>query len=225
VVVNGRIAGVAEGDLTCPRCGRPAVPDEAEPSGLAEPRRRWRCPIHGDIDPLWRLADNSDAGLSELTGACAVPVLAPWPIPAGWLVSGFAAVGREHGRVRASVVALSGPNPVGGAAEMLLICEEPGIGLGAASAGLPGTDPGDDFAACSPQAQVELGHHELPLWHVDAAGCAAFAGELLGRWLWILLWPDTAGTLLVEPLPLVDLRDPGCQPNLPFGTRSPRLPG
>ena len=177
--------------------------------------------MHGDIDPLWQVDPISDVGLAEITAVAEVPVLVPWPVPAGWLVTGFAAVGESRG----SAVALSGPNPVGGPADMLLICEEPGIGLGAASAGLPGPDPGGEFAACSPQARVELGHHELPLWHVDAAGCAAFAGELLGRWLWVLLWPDTAGTLLVEPLPLVDLRDPGCEPDLPFGPRSPRLPG
>ena len=31
-------------------------------------------------------------------------------------------------------------------------------------------------------------------------GRAVFAGEVKGLWLWVVLWPDTAGTLLVEPL-------------------------
>jgi hypothetical protein len=39
-----------------------------------------------------------------------------------------------------------------------------------------------------------------------------------------VLWPDTAGTLLVEPLALRDLRDPGQDLDLPFGAASPRLP-
>ncbi len=47
----------------------------------------------------------------------------------------------------------------------------------------------------------------------------------MGTWLWILLWPDTAGTLLVEPMRLLDLRDPGHELDLPFGARSPQLPG
>jgi hypothetical protein len=39
-----------------------------------------------------------------------------------------------------------------------------------------------------------------------------------------VLWPDTAGTLLVEPLPLRDLRDYEQEFDLPFGALSPRLP-
>jgi hypothetical protein len=108
---------------------------------------------------------------------------------------------------------------------MLLISEEPGVGLGARFAGLPGPDPGEGFAAGPPHALVQFGHHEFPLWHVDAPDLAAFAGEVLGNWLWVLLWPDTAGVLLVEPLPLRDLRDPGQDMDLPYGAASPRLPG
>ncbi len=39
------------------------------------------------------------------------------------------------------------------------------------------------------------------------------------------MWPDTAGVLLVEPLPVRDLRDPGQELDLPFGAPSPHLPG
>jgi len=92
-------------------------------------------------------------------------------------------------------------------------------------AGLPGPDPGSDFAARAPATTVRFGNHEFPLWHVDAADRAAFAGEMLGNWLWMILWPDTAGVLLVEPLELRDLRDPGQDLDLPFGAPSPRLPG
>jgi hypothetical protein len=60
---------------------------------------------------------------------------------------------------------------------------------------------------------------------VDAPDRAAFAGEMLGNWLWVVLWPDTAGVLLVEPLTLRDLRDPDQDLDLPFGAASPRLPG
>jgi hypothetical protein len=59
---------------------------------------------------------------------------------------------------------------------------------------------------------------------VEAPGRAAFAGEVQGNWLWVLLWPDTAGMLLVEPLTLRDLREPDQDLDLPFGALSPRLP-
>ena len=56
-------------------------------------------------------------------------------------------------------------------------------------------------------------------------GRAAFAGEVAGNWLWLVMWPDTAGMMMVEPLELRDLRDPGQEMDLPFGARSPQLPG
>ena len=64
----------------------------------------------------------------------------------------------------------------------------------------------------------------FPLWPVDTPERATFAGEVEGLWLWLVLWPDTAGALLVEPIKLRDLRDPGQDLDLPFGAVSPRLP-
>jgi hypothetical protein len=154
-----------------------------------------------------------------------VPVWLPWPLPAGWLVSGFTGAGDERSGTRATALALSGPNPLGGLAEMLIVAEEPGVGLGAGLAGLRGPDPGDGFAARQPNAVVEVAHHDAPLWLVESDGKAVFAGEVAGRWLWLVLWPDTAGTLLVEPLPLRDLRDRAQDIDIPFGALSPRLPG
>lgn len=185
----------------------------------------WRCDLHGDVYPLRQVNSLSSVGLAALVRNAAVPVLLPWPLPAGWLVTGFASAGDERSGVRASVVALSGPNPVGGPGELLLVCEELGVGLGAHCAGLVGPDPGHGFASRPAHAQVRLGHHDFPLWHVDAPDRAAFAGEVMASWLWIVLWPDTAGTLLLEPMELRDLRDPGQDLDLPFGARSPRLPG
>ena len=118
-------------------------------------------------------------------------------------------------------MSLSGPNPLGGPADMLIIAEEPGVGLGAGLAGLPGPDPGDGFAAGQPNATVEVGNHDAPLWLVESDGKAVFAGEVAANWLWLVLWPDTAGTLLVEPLPLRDLRDPTQELDVPFGALSP----
>ena len=150
----------------------------SEPSPWAS---GWHCPVHGEVHPLRSPYTPSADGLRGLLRGARVPVWLPWPLPAGWLVTGFA--------------------------------------------GLPGPDPGAVFATGPPHALVRFRHHEFPLWHVDAPDRAAFAGEVLGNWLWVVLWPDTAGMLLVDPLPLRDLRDPGQDLDLPFGAASPQLPG
>lgn len=163
-------------------------------------------------------------GLHALAKHAKVPLWLPWPLPKGWLVSGFTGAGDERTGTRASAVALSGPNPLGGPADLLIIAEEPGVGLGAGLAGLPGPDPGDGFAARAPNATVKVANHDAPLWLVESHGKAVFAGEVAASWLWLVLWPDTAGALLVEPIPLRDLRDTGLDMDLPFGALTRRLP-
>jgi uncharacterized protein DUF6758 len=205
-------------DPVCPRCQgalrEPSAGDSA-----------WQCDLHGAVQPLRMTRTPSPGGLQALLKAAKVPVWLPWPIPLGWLVTGFTGAGDDRSGTRGCVVALSGPNPVGGPGEMLLVSEEPGLGLGAGLAGLTAPDPGEGFATGPPHALVQFGNHEFPLWHVDAPDVAVFAGEVLGTWLWIILWPDTAGMLLVDTLTLRDLRDPMQDLDLPFGAKSPRLPG
>jgi hypothetical protein len=184
----------------------------------------WQCEVHGQVDPLGAAHSPSREGLDGLLRTSGVPAWLPWPLPAGWLVSGFAGAGDERSGLRGCVVAVSGPNPVGGPGDLLLVSEEPGVGLGARLAGLDGPDPGQGFASAQPSAFVRFGNHEFPLWHVDAPGRAVFAGEVMGHWLWTVLWPDTAGLLMLEPITLRDLRDPGQQLDLPFGAPSPHLP-
>jgi hypothetical protein len=162
--------------------------------------------------------------LGGLLGDTRVPFWVPWPLPKGWLVTGFTGAGDERSGTRGSAVAVSGPNPLGGPADLLIVAEEPGVGLGAGLAGLPGPDPGDGFASGQPNATVKVANHEVPLWLVEADRKAVFAGEVAGSWVWLVLWPDTAGTLLIEPLELRDLRDPAQDLDLPFGALSPRLP-
>jgi hypothetical protein len=205
--------------LTCPRCDSVV----REPSIWTS---SYHCEQHGDVHPLRSALSPSQEGLDGVLRGAHVPVWVPWPLPQGWLVTGFAACGDERTGTRGCSVALSGPNPVGeGPAEMMLISEEPGVGLGARFAGLGGTDPGVQFASGPPAGAVEFGNHEFPVWNVETKGRAAFAGEVSGYWLWLVLWPDIAGMLLVEPLPLRDLRDPGQDLDLPFGAPSPQLPG
>ena len=163
-------------------------------------------------------------GLDSLLKNAKVPALLPWPLPQGWLVSGFAGAGDERSGARGFAVALSGPNPLGGPADLVIVAEEPGVGLGAGLAGLPGPDPGDGFATGQSHATVQVDNHDAPLWLVEASDTAVFAGEVAGSWLWVLIWPDSAGVLMLEPLPLRDLRDPEQDLDLPFGALSTRLP-
>jgi len=201
----------------CPRCGQAVHAPTAWSSA-------WRCDLHGEVHPLFPAFRPSREGLDGLLRTAGVPVWLPWPLPAGWLVAGFAGAGDERTGVRACAVALSGPNPLGGPADMLVVAEEPGVGLGAALAGLASVDPGAGFATALPIAVASFGNHDFPLWQVDSPDRAVFAGEIKGYWLWFVLWPDTAGALFIEPIGLRDLRDPGQDLDLPFGAASPRLP-
>jgi hypothetical protein len=155
----------------------------------------------------------------------------PWPLPAGWLVTGVRAVGDERSGVVATVLACSGPNPTPPddrpaehAAELLLVAEQPAVGLGAFLAGLPDIDPGERIAASAPLAKVFANGHPTPLWHVPVAdGRAVYVGEAAGVWLWFLLWPGSAGALLLDDLHLVDAAEPGHVLDPPVGALSPRL--
>jgi hypothetical protein len=184
----------------------------------------WRCDLHGNIDPLRLACKPTPEALAGLVKSAQVPVWVPWPLPHGWLVTGFAGAGDERTGTRAAAVALSGPNPIGGPADLILVAEEPGVGLGAGLAGIPGPDPGDGFATGVPHASVRIGNHEAPLWLVESDGTAAFAGEVGGGWVWMVFWPDSAGVMLVESLPLRDLRDTEQQLDVPFGAMTTRLP-
>jgi hypothetical protein len=201
----------------CPRCRGKALAPTAWSSA-------WRCDQHGEIYPLTPARRPSAEGLIHIRDNAAVPVLLPWPLPHGWLVSGFAGAGDERTGMCAVAIALSGPHPLGGPADLVVVVEEPGVGLGAGLAGLRGPDPGEGFAAGQPHATVGLDHHDVPLWLVECDHTAVFAGEAEGSWVWVLLWPDTAGVLLVEPLPLRDLRDGQQELDVPFGALSTRLP-
>ncbi len=153
-----------------------------------------------------------------------VPVWLPWPLPTGWLVTGFAEVGDERTGGRASVVALSGPSVTHGPADLLIIAEEPGIGLGASFAGIGGPDPGAGFDEGPPNAKIDVLGHPTALWFVKGPGDrAAYAGEALGNWLWTIGWPAEAGCVIaLAQLSLIDLRE--APPlDVPFGAFSPRL--
>ncbi|WP_345095888.1 DUF6758 family protein [Planomonospora venezuelensis] len=211
---------VVRASPTCPRCFGPLRPPSAWSSA-------WRCGPHGDVLPLQPPRQPSSAAVEAVSRNARVPVWLPWPLPPGWLVTGFTEAGDERTGGRATVVALSGPSVTRGPADLLLIAEEPGVGLGAGFAGLDGPDPGDGFGAGPPHAKIEVKGHPAALWCVDAApDRAVYAGEALGDWLWAIAWPAEAGCLIVlSELSLRDLRDDGQAFDLPFGAFSPRLGG
>ena len=69
-----------------------------------------------------------------------------------------------------------------------------------------------------------MANHEAPLWLVESDGKAVFVGEVAASWVWLVLWPDSAGLMLVESLGLLDLRDTAGPLGLPFGAQATRLP-
>jgi hypothetical protein len=148
----------------------------------------------------------------------------PYPLPVGWLVNGLAYAGDERTGARATVTALCGPAPAGGGADLLLVAEEPGIGLGAWCAGLPGPDPGPALSG-APEGKVEVGGHPTALWLVAGAAedRCVLVGEAEGLWLWAVLWPAAASLLLLERMELRDVRSQ-VPPGLEYGAPSGRLP-
>jgi hypothetical protein len=161
--------------------------------------------------------------LEHVVRQAKVPVWLTWPLPLGWVITGASYAGDDRSGGLATVVACSGPSPVGGGAELLLVAEAMGVGLGARYAGLPGPDPGDAVGSVAPHAKIEAAGHPAPLWCLDAPDAAVYVGEAKGNWLWAILWPSTAGVLLLEDVLLRDLRAEPLSADLPYGALSPRL--
>jgi len=187
-------------------------------------RSSWRCAVHGEVSPLHVVKSLGAPAVRHLRAAAAVPLWSPVPLPAGWTVTGLAYAGDERTRGRATALACSGPGPTGGLADLVLVAEEPGIGLGAALAGLPGPDPGDGMIAAAPHAKVDVAGHPTGLWSLPTGPeRCAFVGEAKGLWLWAVLWPADAGHLFAEHLALHDLREDDDADLLVYGAPTPRL--
>jgi hypothetical protein len=204
---------------TCPRCGMPL-----RAPGLMS--SDWQCDVHGAVFPLQPVPAPSRDGIAAVVRASEVPVWAMWPLPFGWVVTGVAHVGDERSGIRALAVACSGPAPLGGGGDVVIIAEEPAIGFGARYAGLPGPDPGEAVdVRTPPHAKIQAGGHPTPLWSVSTLpDRAAYVGEAAGLWLWAVFWPESAGHLLQDDVVLADLRDVGAEIDLlPLGALSPRL--
>src|SRR5262245_39860322 len=99
---------------TCPRCRRPLGPPSAWSSA-------WTCPVHGEVSPLQPPRRPCREGLEAVRSVTKMPIWVPWPLPPGWLVTGFADAGDERTGALAVAVALSGPAPLGGPADLVLV--------------------------------------------------------------------------------------------------------
>ena len=215
--------------VSCPRCG-----GEVRPPDLMH--TDWRCDRCGSIDP-WYVPGTIGAdvvtGVRERLRAAAtddgpLPLWCPWPLPPGWTVTGVGWVGDTRTAARATVLALSGPAPFStGPADLVLVAEDLGVGLGNFLGGLPGSDPGpawrESVERTAPHAKVRVSGHPTPLWAVDSDTYrSVYIGEARALWLYAIAWPAPAGYVLADGIELHDLVE--AQPSeLVFGALSPRL--
>ncbi len=211
--------------VSCPRCG-----GAVRPPGLTH--SQWLCDTCGVVSPLHTARRVNAEALGAVVGKAAdagIPMWCPWPMPVGWTVSGFAWVGDDRDGVVATALACTGPAPLSsGPADLALVAEEPGTGLGAYIAGFDGPDPGQQLAGAvagqEPHAKVKAAGRPTPLWSVAVPeDRSAYAGEAKGRWLFAISWPAQAGYLLAETSVLHDLCE-WLPPELVFGAPTARLP-
>jgi hypothetical protein len=209
--------------VSCPRCG-----GAVRPPGLAH--SHWTCLTCGDISPLHSAVQVTDDLLADTVKRAAhagLPLWCPWPMPTGWLVTGLGWVGDERSGALATAVACTGPTPLGeGPADIVLVAEDPGVGLGTCLAGLAGPDVGPALDAAFQavaHATVKAAGRSTPLWSVSVPeDRSAYAGEAKGRWIYAVCWPAHAGYLLFDGVVLHDLTE-WTPPELVFGAPSRRL--
>ena len=185
---------------SCPRCGA----DVRAPSLFSSD---WRCDHHGPVLPLHLLPIASREAIEHVRLIAEVPFWVPSPMLPGWTVTGLAYAGDERSRARAVALSCSGPAPLGGVADMVLVAEEPAVGLGAGYGGLPDAEPVLDTSG-PPMAKVHAAGHPTALWPIPSPPDRfVVLGEALGMWLWAVLWPAQAGYVFLEHVILDDMRD------------------
>ncbi len=196
----------------CVRCGGALHAGES---------RSWTCDHHGEVEPLQLVSPLDDGTVAAVAARSRVPVWQLSPPPVGWELGGVALAGSDAAPV-AVAVAWSGPSPLGGRADLIIVAEEPAVGLGAGYAGLAAVDAGDCVSGPHDE-QVEVRGHPVALWACDAAppDRSVLVGEAGGSWLWLVVWPAVADALLLEHLLLTDARERAV--TQPRGTPSSRL--
>jgi hypothetical protein len=192
----------------CARCGGVVqAPDLLSSS--------WLCDHDGEVDPFHVIAPPGVESLPRLAKRVALPLWVLDPMPVGWTLGGVAHAGDDRTGARATVTGWCGPSPAGGVADLLLVAEEPGVGVGARYAGRRGIDAGE-CATGQPYAHVRVHGRPVALWHCAETpeDRVALVGEADGWWLWAVLWPALADLLLLEKLSLRDARHEVCRPQV-----------
>jgi hypothetical protein len=201
----------------CPRCG-----GQLRAPGLWS--SSWECPRHGTVHPYSVLTHLGTDAIDHVVARAKVPLWMPHAMPYGWVCSGIGYAGDERTGAIATATCMSGPSPLGGAADLVVVAEEPGVGLGARHGGMAESDPGDRIDGGAPHAKVNAASHPTALWSVPGPDDrAVFVGEAKGLWLWAVLWPASAGVVMYDEVSLTDLRDWPPDLALEFGSVSPRL--
>src|SRR5690625_2778079 len=173
----------------CPRCAGPL----REPSAWSA---RWTCAAAGEVGPAWVLREPLAQVVGGIVTTLAVPLWLPWPLSRGWVLGALVLAGDATTGVGGAGLVLSGPHPLGGAADWVLVAEEPGVGLGAGLAGLAEVDPGSAVVG-APAAAITVSTHAVPLWQVHAAtDRATYDREWEGCWMWTIFRPRDPGVPL-----------------------------
>ena len=180
-------------DPSCPRCaGRLHSP------GLWS--SDWLCDQHGAVAPLQPAVQPTAETLRQLVATRAGPGLVPWPLPKGWLVTGLAHAGDERTGARATRGRLLGPGAPGRGRRA-----RPGRRGARHRSGRAlrrARGPGPRRRARHPAAAREDPRRRPPDRDVGARRSAddraVYVGEALGCWLWAVLWPESAGFLLID---------------------------
>jgi hypothetical protein len=195
---------------------------------VSEGEGGWHCLDHGPITPLWRPGIASYEDFAEHLERCdAVPTLVPWPLSPGWSITDVGCVARPGHPANASLVSVAGASDQDGVVEVTVVSEEPGVGLGARCAGTDHTDPGPELEG-PPHAKVRVEGTSVPVWSVTTSHSdlsfdrSVFAGEALGRWLWLVIRPASAALLLRNGWVLEDMSQLGPELiEVPFGGSPP----
>ena len=184
-------------DPVCTRCGGPVA---VRPESAC-----WTCPTHGEVEPLHPPLPAEAHHLWDVASSSAVPVWLPLPPPSGWSLSGVRRTGGT-GPARAVALSFTGPGVTSRVAELVVVAEEPGVGLGAAYAGLRTADPGPEITGLRRDTVIHAGGHPTSLWSLPVEGRSAYVGEAFGCWLWLISWPVTEWMVVHDDLHLHDLR-------------------
>jgi hypothetical protein len=204
----------------CPRCREPI--DAVAIEG---------CAGHGAGPVVWRAGEATyDAFVEHLAAARDFPTYLPWPMAPGWAVSDFAVVTQPSGVPVATLTCVSGTSELDGPVDVLLVAEEPGVGLGGRCAGLQRSDPGHELGDQQPMVRVRIGSLTSSLWPVSTSGDpvageldrTVLAGEAAGRWLWVVLRPASAVLLMRDDWILRDVSGGGpLMVEMPFAGPGP----